>query len=69
MIGRGAVVVRFRVEPLDSHETTLMLTANLSSAPVRGSPRTFGRTFWSEGTPVHGDVLGPWSVRWSLEPR
>jgi maltooligosyltrehalose trehalohydrolase len=58
--GDGAVEVRWSA----GLHGTLSLSANLSETRVEFPP-SVGRAIWSEGDA--GPVLGPWSVRWSIE--
>jgi maltooligosyltrehalose trehalohydrolase len=60
VFGEGAVQVQWRID----FDGTLALSANLSETPVEFPPAP-GRSLWSEGD--CGLVLGPWSVRWSVE--
>ncbi|WP_428394878.1 malto-oligosyltrehalose trehalohydrolase [Lichenicoccus sp.] len=61
ILGPSAVLVRW---PIDA-TCTLTLAANLSADPV-ACPPARGTPIWNEGDTDSG--LGPWSVRWSLEP-
>jgi maltooligosyltrehalose trehalohydrolase len=59
IFGAGAVRVRWRTAG-----RLLVLDANLSSRRV-DFPAARGRVIWCEGNT--NNVMGPWSVRWSLE--
>ena len=59
--GDGAVMVRWQA----GHGRTLALAANLSARHVE-FPEAGGQPIWAEGDIL--PALGPWSVRWSLEP-
>jgi malto-oligosyltrehalose trehalohydrolase len=62
VLGPCAVTVRWEVP-----DGALVLDANLSSHEVSARRAASGRMIWSVGT-VDSDTLGPWSVRWSIEP-
>ena len=61
VLGPGAALVHWRIDT----ERLLTLAANLSPDHV-ACPPARGTPIWSEGDTNSG--LGPWSVRWSLEP-
>ena len=61
IVGRGAVVVRWRTE--DGAE--LRLDANLKADPQPGFSEPSGEEIWREGE-AGGDRLEAWTVRWSL---
>jgi len=78
VVGDGAVLVSW---PLDGGANRLVLAANLSAAGVAGFPPLAGEVIWAEGAASSADkedearkedetgaTLGPWSVRWSIEP-
>jgi 1,4-alpha-glucan branching enzyme len=47
----------------------LRLQANLCATPSKGfTPASLGEVLWLEGSQPDIATLGPWSVRWSLEP-
>jgi maltooligosyltrehalose trehalohydrolase len=60
VLGEQAMRVTWR-----AGESLLLIDANLSASPVK-SPPFAGRVFWRCGETEA--VLGPWSVRWGLEP-
>ena len=60
VLGEQAVRVTWR-----AGESLLLLDANLSASNVK-SPPFVGRAFWRCGETEA--VLGPWSVRWGIEP-
>ncbi|TCH98424.1 malto-oligosyltrehalose trehalohydrolase [Roseococcus sp. SYP-B2431] len=62
-VADGAVVVRWAV----AGGETLVLAANLSGQTVAGFPAVVSRVIWEEGAQASGEVLGPWSVRWTIE--
>lgn len=66
VIGQSAVVVRWT---LDDSVAQLVLAANLSDQRVQGFPPPTGRLLWLEGQAIGARVLGPWTVRWSVEGR
>ena len=61
ILGPGAVLVHWRID----NSRILTLAANLSDSHV-ACPAACGTPIWSEGDTDAG--LGPWAVRWSLEP-
>jgi malto-oligosyltrehalose trehalohydrolase len=64
VLGTGAIVVRYWHSDGVQH---LILTANLSDTSTEGFPKLAGKTLWQEGPEQAGDILRPWSVRWSLD--
>jgi malto-oligosyltrehalose trehalohydrolase/4-alpha-glucanotransferase len=64
VLGDGAVLVQWT---LDEDGRALTLAANLSTARVDAPPAR-GRVLWREGSVVEDGVLGPFAVRWSIEP-
>jgi malto-oligosyltrehalose trehalohydrolase len=59
-LGPSAVSVEWQAA-----DQRLRLVANLSAAPVQGTPALRGRAFWTEGE-VGDTQMGPWAVSWSL---
>jgi malto-oligosyltrehalose trehalohydrolase len=47
----------------------LRMRANLSDQPSALLPRGSGRTIWLEGRESGEEMLGPWSVHWSIDSR
>lgn len=62
VIGPGALTVRWTL----AGGQRLHLAANLCGSETGGYPAVPGEEFWLEGW-AHDGVLGPWSVRWSIE--
>jgi malto-oligosyltrehalose trehalohydrolase len=60
---QSAILVQWHLPP----DETLVLAANLSAGQVAGFPTKPSRILWQEGR-CDDDVLGPWAVRWSVEP-
>jgi malto-oligosyltrehalose trehalohydrolase len=64
LIGQDAVTATWSA---DAGE--LMLAANLSARAVSGFPSSTGAEIWAEGIAGADGTFGPWTVRWSIEPR
>jgi malto-oligosyltrehalose trehalohydrolase/4-alpha-glucanotransferase len=64
VVGDGAVVVRWTAKGGEM----LVLATNLSGKALAGFPVARGRLLWQEGAEGSPGELGPWSVRWSIEP-
>ncbi|MDW5266852.1 MAG: malto-oligosyltrehalose trehalohydrolase [Edaphobacter sp.] len=63
VIGAGAVVIRFWNAQSDRQ---LILAANLSDESRDGFPCPAGPVLWQEGGKQVGNIMRPWSVRWSF---
>lgn len=63
MLGRGAVIVRWRLHR--ARELTLML--NLSADRARGFSAAGGSELWREGEARKDGTVDPWFVRWSIQ--
>jgi malto-oligosyltrehalose trehalohydrolase/4-alpha-glucanotransferase len=65
LIDDAALVVQWDV---GQSGELLTLAANLKAVEAQGFPPVSGQILWLEGS-VRNDRFGPWSVRWSIEPR
>jgi hypothetical protein len=65
MIAAAAIVVQWDI---GQSGEVLVLAANLKAVETHGFPPASGQVLWTEGA-VRNGRFGPWSVRWSIEPR
>ena len=60
---------RFECEWAVKNAGRLRLQANLCAKPSNAfTASSLGEAFWLEGSEPAPQILGPWSVRWSVEP-
>lgn len=64
ILGEGAVSVRWQL----ASGGELALDANLSAERVQGVSHVSGLLIWEEGSGSAEGALGPWTVRWWLDP-
>ncbi len=64
LIGDGAILVQWSI----GSKGKLVLAANLSGAPVFGFPSAPEDALWQEGQAKDNGALGPWALRWWIEP-
>ena len=62
VLGSRQILVHWNIGHAD-----LRMRANLSQRPSALLPRNIGEIIWLEGTAPDDQILGPWSVHWSIE--
>jgi malto-oligosyltrehalose trehalohydrolase len=65
VVGPGAIAISWTLRD----NSKLNLAANLCKKSTAGFPSARGKVIWQEGSQESEDQLGPWAVRWIIEPK